>query len=94
MPRTAFEQRSRVYLHELGQDPDHDRFVFGFGYSSGVKIEDNDLSFITYSPASPYVFGLVQHGTQNEATAYYVPFDQLKSSSIKWKNSSTWMPRS
>jgi prolyl oligopeptidase len=85
MPRTAFEQRSRMYVHELGQDPERDRFVFGYGYSSDAKIDDNDLSFAIYSPASPYLFGLVAHGTQNEATAYYVPLDQLKSSPIKWK---------
>jgi prolyl oligopeptidase len=85
MPRTAFEQRSRVYVHELGRDPDHDLFVFGYGYSPEVKIDDNDFSFIAYSPASPYLFGVVAHGTQNEATAYYVPLDQLKSSPIKWK---------
>lgn len=85
MPPTAFEQRSRVYLHHLGDDPEHDRFLFGFGYSSGLKIDDNDLSFIAYSPASPYFFGLVAHGTQNEATVYYIPFDQLNSSQIAWK---------
>jgi prolyl oligopeptidase len=85
MPKTAFEQRSRMYIHELGQDPDHDRFVFGYGYSADLKIADNDLSFVIYSPASPYLFGLVAHGTQNEATAYYVPFDQIKSPPIMWK---------
>jgi len=85
MPNTAFEQRSRAYLHELGQDPDHDRFVFGYGYSSGVKIDDNDLSFIFYSSASPYLFGEVAHGSQNEETVYYVPLDQLPASPIKWK---------
>src|SRR5271170_383511 len=84
MPRTAFEQRSRVYVHELGQDPDRDRFVFGYGYSPDQKIEDNDLNFIEYSPASPYLFGLVFHGTQNEQTMYYVPFDQLTTTPIKW----------
>jgi prolyl oligopeptidase len=85
MPKTAFEQRSRVYVHELGQDPEHDRFVFGYGYSSELKIDDNDLSFVSYSPASPYLFGVLAHGTQNEATAYYVPSDQLMSSPIHWK---------
>jgi prolyl oligopeptidase len=85
MPKTAFEQRSRVYIHQLGDDPDHDRFIFGYGYSPDVKIDDNDLSFVTFSPASPYFFGLVAHGTQNELTAYYVPFDQLKSSVVAWK---------
>jgi prolyl oligopeptidase len=85
MPRTAFEQRSRVYVHQLGDDPEHDRFIFGYGYSSDLKIEDNDLSFANYSPASPYLFGLVAHGTQNETTAYYLPLDQLNSSPIVWK---------
>jgi prolyl oligopeptidase len=85
MPKTAFEQRSRVYVHELGQDPEHDRFVFGYGYSSELKIDDNDLSFVSYSPASPYLFGVLAHGTQNEATAYYVPSDQMMSSPIHWK---------
>ncbi len=86
MPRTAFEQRSRVYIHELGQDPDRDRFVFGYGYSADLKVADNDLSFVTYSPASPYLIGQVVHGTQNEVTAYCVPLDQIKSSPIMWKN--------
>jgi prolyl oligopeptidase len=85
MPRTAFEQRSRVYVHELGQDPDRDRFIFGYGYSSDLKIDDNDLSFVNYSPASPYLVGLVAHGTQNEATTYYVPIEHLTASPIKWK---------
>jgi prolyl oligopeptidase len=85
MPQTAFEQRSRAYVHQLGDDPEHDRFVFGYAYSPNLKIEDNDLSFVTYSPASPYFFGFVAHGTQNEATAYYIPIDQLNSSPIVWK---------
>lgn len=85
MPRTAREQRSRVYLHELGGDPDKDRLVFGWDYSPSVKIEDNDLSFVGYIPGSPYLFGLIAHGTQNETTLYYVPFDGLKATSIGWK---------
>ena len=85
MPPTAFEQRSRVYVHKVGQDPDRDRFVFGYGYSSDVKTEDNDLSFVGYSPLSPYLFALVAHGSQNEGTAYCVSIDQLKSSPIKWR---------
>jgi prolyl oligopeptidase len=85
MPQTAFEQRSRAYVHQLGDDPEHDRFVFGYAYSPNLKIDDNDFSFVAYSPASPYFFGVVAHGTQNEATVYYIPFDQLNSSPIVWK---------
>lgn len=85
MPQTAFEQRSRVYLHELSQDPDQDRFIFGWNYSPDVKIDDNDLSIVLYSSVSPYFLGIVAHGTQNEATAYFIPFDQIQSKTIAWK---------
>jgi prolyl oligopeptidase len=85
MPRTAFEQRSRVYIHELGRDPESDSFVFGWNYGPTVKVDDNDLSFVTYSPASPYIFGLVAHGTQNEVSAYYIPLQQLQSKELFWK---------
>ena len=85
MPKTAFEQRSRAYLHQLGEDAEQDRFLFGYGYSSDAKIDDNDLSFITYSPASPYLFGLLAHGTENEVTLYYASIEQMKAPQIKWK---------
>jgi prolyl oligopeptidase len=85
MPKTAFEQRSRAYVHQLGTTPDHDRFVFGYGYSPAVPIVDDDLSFVIYSVASPYLLGLIAHGTQNEATVYYTPLGELNSSQLKWK---------
>ena len=84
MPRTAFEQRSRDYIHEVGNDPEKDPFIFGWNYS-GIKLDDNDFSFVAYLPNSPYAFGIVAHGTQNEITAYYVPLSQLHSSTISWK---------
>jgi prolyl oligopeptidase len=86
MPATAFEQRSRVYIHELGQDPEKDQFVFGYGYSPDVKIDDNDISFLAYTPGSPkYLFGGIAHGTENEISAYYISVDDLKGSKIPWK---------
>jgi prolyl oligopeptidase len=85
MPRTAYEQRSSAFIHVLGQDPESDCFVFGYGYASSLKIDDNDLSFAVYSPASPYVLGLLFHGTKREISAYYVSIDQLQSASIDWK---------
>ena len=85
MPQTAFEQRSRMFIHTLGEDPEKDRFIFGYGYSPEVKIDDNDIPIVLYTPASPYVFGVLAHGTQNEETAYYIPLDQLHSDKLKWK---------
>jgi prolyl oligopeptidase len=85
MPATAFEQRSRVYLHALGRDPESDRFVFGWNYGPTVKVDDDDLSLAIYSPASPYIFGIVAHGTQNEVSAYYIPVGQMESADLFWK---------
>jgi len=84
MPRTAFEQRSRMYVHNLGDAPEKDRFIFGYGYSPELKIDDNDISFMVYTPASPkYLFGGLAHGTENEVTAFYIPLEELKSSDAK-----------
>lgn len=85
MPRTAFEQRSRVYVHELGQDVEKDRFVFGYDYSPDVKVNENDISFMVYTPLSPYVFAGLAHGTQNEVTLYYAPLEKFNQPKIEWK---------
>jgi prolyl oligopeptidase len=85
MPRTAFEQRSRVYVHELGQDPEQDRFIFGWNFGPTVKIDENDIGFVAFSPASSYAFGIVNHGTQNERSVYYIPVEQLQSKDLFWK---------
>jgi prolyl oligopeptidase len=85
MPKTAFEQRSRAYIHQLGQDPETDIFVFGYGYAPALTIADNDISGVTYSSASAFLIGVVAHGTQNELTAYVAPLDQARSSPIPWK---------
>jgi prolyl oligopeptidase len=85
MPKTAFEQRSRTYVHQLGANPDQDRFVFGYGYSPEMPVVDDDISFPFYSVASPYLFGVIAHGTQNEITLYYIPLGELTSSQLKWR---------
>jgi prolyl oligopeptidase len=86
MPKTAFEQRSKVYLHKLGDDPEKDTAVFGYGYDPALKIEDNDISFMGYSPAaSSYIFGGVAHGTENEITIFYTSVADLSSPKVSWK---------
>ncbi len=85
MPRSAFFQRSRVYMHTLGRDPEQDRFVFGYGYSPDQAIADDDYSVVYSSPASPYLFGIVFHGTQNEVTGYFAPAKDFAASQIHWR---------
>ena len=77
--------KSRAYLHVLGTDPDKDPLVFGFDYSPAVAVKPEDISFVGIVPESPYAFGLIAHGVQNEITMYVAPLDSLAKSDIPWK---------
>ncbi len=76
-PRTSYYLNSRDYIHHLGNDPENDVAVFGKGLSPAVAITDSDLPFILRVPGSNYVFGMVAHGVQNEASIYIALLDQV-----------------
>ena len=85
MPRTAYLQRNRVYVHTLGRDPEQDRFVFGYGYSPDLAISDDDFSVVYSSPASPHLFAVVLHGARNELTGYVADAAEAAASRIHWR---------
>ncbi|HEY7112453.1 MAG TPA: prolyl oligopeptidase family serine peptidase [Thermoanaerobaculia bacterium] len=76
-PPTDKYRKSRVSLHVLGKDPEKDAPVFGMGISKGVKISEDDIPIVITTPASPWAFGLVVHGVQNEGTVYAAPITTL-----------------
>lgn len=77
-------KKMRAYIHKLGNDPDKDPPVLGFGVSSDVDFAESDFPVVGYSPAAPYAFGLVAHGVQNELTMYVAPISSV-ASSPRWK---------
>ena len=81
----GFEEKSRVYLHVLGADPDKDSPVFGYGLSPSVPLAPSDIPFISVLPASPYAFGVVNHGVQNEITLYAARLDSVAGASTPWR---------
>src|SRR3989454_12174927 len=85
MPPTERELKSKVYLHVVGTDPDSDPLVFGYEVSPRVKIEPADIPFIVTYPGSPYAFGIVAHGVQNEITLYLAPLDSLGKPDTPWR---------
>ncbi|MBV8374503.1 MAG: S9 family peptidase [Candidatus Eremiobacteraeota bacterium] len=84
-PETDKETRAVNYLHVLGRDPDRDVPVFGYGVESSVKFAATDFPIVSYSPASPYVLGIVAHGVKNEVTIYAAPASAVTSANVPWK---------
>jgi prolyl oligopeptidase len=80
------EEKSQVFLHVIGRDPDNDPAVFGYGLSplTNSSIEPEAISVVTVSPASPYAIGTVEHGVQNELTLYVTPLSKIDGASTPW----------
>jgi prolyl oligopeptidase len=84
-PETNKETRAVSYLHVLGRDPDQDSAVFGYGVNPNIKFQPTDFPIVSYSPASSYTIGLIEHGVQNEATIYATQQTVLTSGDVAWK---------
>jgi prolyl oligopeptidase len=61
-PSTDMYQKSRVYWHILGADPNTDRPVFGYGVNPNIKMETAPLPFAFVLRGSNYVFATVNSG--------------------------------
>ena len=84
-PPTDRELNSVVYLHELGQDPEKDVPVFGHDLSSTVKTAPTDFPIVATTPDSNYVVAVLNHGVQNELTAFVAPLSSADSAATPWK---------
>jgi prolyl oligopeptidase len=85
-PETDKETRAVNYLHVLGHDPDKDVAVFGYGVDPAVKFELTDFPIVVYSPASPYLLGVIAHGVKNEVTMYAA---KPQTGTLPWKRIAT-----
>jgi prolyl oligopeptidase len=83
-PETAKETRAVAYLHVLGQDPDRDPAVFGYGVNASIPFGKTDVPIVVYSPASPYTLGVIVHGVQRERAVYAVR-EPVRSADVSWK---------
>jgi prolyl oligopeptidase len=67
------EQRSKCYLHVVGQSPENDIPVLGIDVSQHVQIAPVDLPAVITQIGSDYAVGLINHGVQREITLYTAP---------------------
>ncbi|HEX4054659.1 MAG TPA: prolyl oligopeptidase family serine peptidase [Tepidisphaeraceae bacterium] len=78
------EQRSQVYLHTVGHDPDRDIAVLGIDSTPHLGILPIDWPFVATQPDSDEVLGFLEHGTQNETTIYAAPLASIGQPDMSW----------
>ncbi len=76
-PPTDLYQKSRVYLHILGANPDTDRVVFGYEVDPNIKLEPTPLPFAFVPINSKYVFAIVNSGVSPNSEYYVTTIDKM-----------------
>ncbi len=61
------------YLHHLGDNPDKDVAILGRKKVPALGMIPTDSAYVSVTPGSPYVLGLVSHGVKNELTLAISP---------------------
>jgi prolyl oligopeptidase len=67
------EQKSKTYLHVVGQSPDQDVPVLGIDLSPNVPIDPVDGPGVATQVGCDYAVGVISHGVQRELTLYVAP---------------------
>jgi prolyl oligopeptidase len=79
------EQKSKDYLHTLGESSDKDVPVLGFELSKDMEVSPVDLPFVVAQPGSDYAIGIIAHGVQRELTAYAAALSEFDKPQIAWE---------
>ncbi|HEY6122323.1 MAG TPA: prolyl oligopeptidase family serine peptidase [Pyrinomonadaceae bacterium] len=84
-PPTDLYQKSRVYLHVLGMNPDSDKVVFGYEVNPNIKMEPTPLPFAFVPIGSKYVFAVVNSGVSPNSEYYVTTVDKISETAIPWR---------
>jgi prolyl oligopeptidase len=84
-PPTDLYQKSRVYLHVLGANPDADRVVFGYEVDPNIKLGPTPLPFAFVPVNSKYVFAIVNSGVSPNSEYYMTTIDKMTQTPIPWR---------
>jgi prolyl oligopeptidase len=84
-PPTDLYQKSRVYLHALGANPDSDKPVFGYEVNPNIKLDTAPLPFALVPRGSKYVFAIVNSGVSPNSEYYYAPLEAINQTPIPWR---------
>lgn len=76
--------KMRTHVHVLGRNPEQDPPVFGYAVSALVPFAPTDMPLVMVIAGSPYVLGVVTHGTNMNRTVYYAPLERV-GTQTPWK---------
>ncbi len=82
-PPTEIYKRMRTYLHVLGNNPEKDRAVFGYGIVP--EVSEDHFPTVAYIPGSPYLVADAGHGVKPEQMLFTAPVSALSKNPIPWK---------
>jgi prolyl oligopeptidase len=83
-PPTDKYKKGRVFAHKLGTDVSADPAVFGFDVCPGVKVAEDEFSFVFPMPNSSYALGVVSNGVAPNQEIYVAPLKDI-ASKTSWK---------
>jgi prolyl oligopeptidase len=84
-PQSARDTKGVVFLHVLGTDPARDSAVFGYRYSPRIPFGLEDVAQLFVQPGTPWVIAIVNHGVQNEVSAWAAPAASLANAVVPWR---------
>ena len=84
-PATDLYQKSRVYRHVLGTDPEKDEAIFGADVNPQITFEPTLLPFAYPVPGSAHVIAIVNSGVSPNSAFYVAPAASLGLSPIPWR---------
>lgn len=76
--------KSRVYLHQVGTDPEADRAVFGYGVNPEIDLDPTDTSSVSTDPRTTFLLAAVQRGFRNELAIYVAPVASVGNPDTHW----------
>ena len=87
-PATEQFQKSRVYLHPLGHDPERDKPVFGNEVDPNIKVDPTLVPYVYLSAGSRYAVGTLSSVASSDTIYYVAPiatFAKPNIANIPWR---------
>jgi len=72
------------YLHHVGDNPEKDTVALSRKADPALGMVPTDSAYVSLTPGSPYVLGIVSHGVKNELTLAISPADGAAKGAPVW----------